>query len=182
MKIYTKTGDAGATGLIGGSRVSKADARIRVLGDLDEANAALGVCRATGLSQDVDQLLERVQSALFEAGAELAAPPGARGPHTTLDVRVTALLEASIDQWESQLQPLTQFILPGGCIAASQLHQARAICRRAERSLVAFAEIQPVGSAILAFVNRLSDGLFVMARLENARMGVPDVPWKRNQE
>jgi len=189
MKIYTKTGDAGETGLYGGSRVAKDSARVEAYGTVDELNSVLGVARAT-LSMGeqsgvgVDTLLARIQSELFDLGAELATPParldtalGARIPLAT-DARV-ARLEKEIDCCEETLPPLKTFILPGGGTASAALHQARAVCRRAERRTVSLAhdEEGTVRPEVLRYLNRLSDLLFVLARQANHVAGVPDVPW-----
>lgn len=177
MKIYTKQGDEGETGLFGGTRVSKASPRVAAYGDVDELNSALGVARAAGLDEDVDALLARIQSELFELGAELAARPGkALGIPTIGDGEVEAL-ERAIDRAEEELVPLATFILPGGARPAAHLHVARTVCRRAERAIVGLGagETRP---EVLRYVNRLSDLLFVLARLANHRAGVADVPWK----
>ncbi len=180
MKIYTKTGDAGKTGLIGGARVAKDDLRLNCCGTLDELNAALGMTSAQAGAAADDQLihrLARVQGELFVIGAALAAPPGkGTGLPALAESSITAL-ETEIDAAESQLRPLHNFILPGGSETAARLHQSRAICRRAERVIVQFASQQPVEALILKYLNRLGDWLFVQARLANHRAGVPDVPW-----
>ncbi len=188
MKIYTKTGDAGETGLYGGSRVAKDSARVEAYGTVDELNTVLGVARAAlpmnGDADGVDALLARVQSELFDLGAELATPParldtplGARIPLAT-DARV-AKLEGEIDFFEEALSPLKTFILPGGTPASAALHQARAVCRRAERRTVGLARTEEgtVRPEALRYLNRLSDLLFVLARQANHAAGRPDVPW-----
>ncbi|MBX3275251.1 MAG: cob(I)yrinic acid a,c-diamide adenosyltransferase [Sandaracinaceae bacterium] len=177
MKIYTKQGDAGETGLFGGTRVSKASARVAAYGDVDELNSTLGVARAAGLDADVDALLASIQSELFELGAELAARPGKDvGLPPIGDAQVEAL-ERAIDRAEEELAPLASFILPGGSLAAAHLHVARTVCRRAERAIVGLGEGQ-ARPEVLRYVNRLSDLLFVLARLANHRRGVVDVPWR----
>lgn len=183
MKIYTRTGDLGETGLLAGPRVGKDIARIETYGTVDELNAAIGVVRAEDLPESIDRLLDRVQHELFEVGAELATPdPVSRGLRTIGRPQVAAL-EAEIDSYEARLAPLSAFILPGGTRAAAALHLARTICRRAERRLVAL--IREAGLEIsldlLAYLNRLSDLLFVLARAANADAGRPDVPWTRNK-
>lgn len=179
MKIYTRKGDDGGTGLFGGGRVSKADARVATYGDVDELNSVLGVCRASGLPADVDAVLDRVQNELFHFGAELATSPDHQkdiGVPKLADTDVEAL-EHAIDRADDELSPLTTFVLPGGCLAAAQLNVARTVCRRAERALVALAATEPVRAELLRYLNRLSDLLFTLARLANHRAGVADVPW-----
>lgn len=181
MKIYTRTGDDGSTGLIGGRRVRKSDARLDLYGTVDELNAALGLAALSG-EPDLATKLRTVQGELFVIGSHLATPEGAAARHTaslpTLDDAASARLETEIDAAEADLPPLRNFILPGGTEAAARLHLARAVCRRAERLLVAFAEQAPVPQPILTYLNRLSDWLFVQARWSNRRAGVEDVPWK----
>lgn len=176
MKIYTKTGDGGDTGLFGGARVSKADPRVSAYGDVDELNSCLGLARATGLPGEVDSLIENIQSELFRLGAELATAPGRElKGFEPLDDGCVEGLEKTIDDVESRLEPLKTFVLPGGSIGAAQLHVARTVCRRAERSVVsAQSEIRPV---VLRYLNRLSDLLFTLARDANRAAGVADVPW-----
>lgn len=178
LKIYTKTGDAGETGLFGGARVSKGSARVSVYGDVDELNSSLGMVRVEPFDEAIDALLATIQSDLFDIGAELATPPGKdTGREGVGDAEVEAL-ERAIDDAEEQLAPLTTFVLPGGCSAAARLHVARTVCRRAERNTVALSSEIEVRPAIVRYLNRLSDLLFVLARLANRRQGVPDVPWK----
>jgi cob(I)alamin adenosyltransferase len=181
MKIYTRTGDLGETALFAGPRVGKDMPRIEVCGMIDELNAALGVARAEPLGEEADQLLDRVQHELFAIGAELATPePAARGVQWIGPGHVDAL-EGEIDRREPGLQPLTEFILPGGTRAAALLHLARAVCRRAERRLITLIRHseEPVSLVVMAYLNRLSDLLFVLARCENARAGRPDVVWRK---
>lgn len=183
MKIYTRTGDLGETGLLAGPRVGKDIARIETYGTVDELNAAIGVVRAEDLPASIDRLLDRVQHELFEVGAELATPdPVSRGLRTIGRPQIAAL-EAEIDSYEARLAPLKAFILPGGTRAAAALHLARTICRRAERRLVTLIrEAGPeISLDLLAYLNRLSDLLFVLARAANADAGRPDVPWTRNK-
>jgi cob(I)alamin adenosyltransferase len=179
MKIYTKTGDEGHTGLFGGARVSKADARVQTYGDVDELNSTLGAVRARGAVSVIDALLLSLQGELFVLGAELARAPG-----KDVDVGVALLtesdverLERAIDEFERELPPLKTFILPGGSECASLLHVARSVCRRAERRLVALANHEAVRPELLRYINRLSDLLFVTARYANFRANVTDVPW-----
>ena len=177
MKIYTRTGDLGETGLFGGPRVSKDHPRIEAYGTVDELNATLGLARSFGDIPDLDPLLQRIQSELFEVGAELATPkPSAHGT-ALMGSKQIEFLEQSIDTLESELEPLRQFILPAGTSMASTLHVARTICRRAERALIA-VEDGPTRRQLLVYLNRLSDLLFVLARRANHLQGVADVPWR----
>lgn len=176
MRVYTRGGDGGVTSLADGSRVSKAVGRIGSCGDLDELNAVLGVLASEPLPEDAAESVRSVQGALFEAGAFVADPSG-RQP---LAGRVTdpSWLEHWIDRMESELEPLRNFIVPGGSRAAALAHHARAVCRRAERSLVALRDAGEAVGSVLPFLNRLSDALFVLARWLNRRAAVPDVPWR----
>jgi cob(I)alamin adenosyltransferase len=179
MKIYTRTGDEGETGLFGGGRVLKCDPRLATCGALDELNALLGWCKATGLPGEIDSLVGQLQQDIFALGAELASPHAksvAAGFVSEADV---SELERRIDQFEARLPELRAFILPGGSPAAAGLHVARAVCRRAERDLVALAQAAPVRPVVLSYVNRLSDLLFVLARAANAASGDTDVLWEK---
>jgi cob(I)alamin adenosyltransferase len=176
MKIYTKTGDAGETGLFGGQRVTKDALRVQAYGTVDECNATLGVARTATSDAELDELLGAIQNQLFTVGADLATPGGSPNIPRIGDDEV-AFLEAAIDRLEAGLAPLKQFILPGGSPAAAQLHVARTVCRRAERWVVSLAREEVVNLQLLAYLNRLSDLLFVLARAANARAGVDDVPW-----
>jgi len=176
MKIYTRTGDAGETGLFGGQRVAKDALRVHAYGSVDECNAALGVARATGLESELDALVAEVQNQLFVVGADLATP-GENPNIPRVGESDVTFLEGWIDRLEGELAPLRQFILPGGAPAAAYLHLARTICRRAERWVVSLAQAEPVNDQVMAYLNRLSDLLFVLARAVNARAGAADVPW-----
>ncbi len=179
MKIYTKTGDSGETGLFGGARLSKADPRVDSYGEVDELNSAIGLARASGLSASVEAVLGAVQSELFDLGAELATTPGKEHNLTTPrigDAQIEAI-EAAIDAHDAVLPQLTSFVLPGGTPAAAQLHVARCVCRRAERRVVALAAAEGIRLELVRYLNRLSDLLFTLARHENHAAGVPDVPW-----
>ncbi len=183
MKIYTKTGDAGETGLFAGPRVMKDNPRIAAYGSVDELNAVLGVLVADHIhsNQEMADVIPQIQSDLFSIGAELATPdPEGQGMCLLSDER-TAFLESSIDEMEEQLPPLKNFILPGGSPASSKLHWARTVCRRAERDVVHLSHQTGVAdcSRIIIYLNRLSDWLFVFARRQNALAGVPDQPWQR---
>lgn len=177
MKIYTRTGDDGETGLWGGLRVPKDAPRVQAYGTVDECNAAIGVARAAGVDAELDALLARVQNDLFVVGADLATPGEAANIPRISEDAVQAL-EQAIDEMEAQLEPLRQFILPGGAPSAAYLHLARTICRRAERWVVTLSRSEPVNPQITVYLNRLSDLLFVAARRANASAGVPDVPWE----
>ncbi len=180
VRIYTKTGDDGTTGLLGQGRVVKDDLRVEVYGTVDELNATLGVARAQGLDPDARSLVATLQDELFVVGSALA-DPSAQGPfHHAITAEHVARLESAIDRLEDELEPLTRFILPGGALPAAQLHLARTVCRRAERLAVRLARQpgQDVPRAILAYLNRLSDLLFVLARAVNRRAGVAEVHWK----
>lgn len=180
MKIYTKTGDAGETGLFGGGRVSKDAPRVVAYGEIDELNACIGLARAHRFDDEVDALLARVQSTLFDIGAELATAPSKAdrrdGPRVVEEPDVRELEEA-IDRAEQELPPLRTFVLPGGSQAGAHLHLARTVTRRAERHIVGLAADESVRGELLRYVNRLGDLLFVLARLANHRAGVRDVPW-----
>ena len=177
VKIYTKTGDAGQTSLLGGTRVSKADPRVDAYGEVDEANAAIGVVRALGVPSDIDAALDRIQRDLFALGATLA---DARTRHATPDSKMLLgeadieRLEAWIDEGEASLPALRRFILPGGTPAGAALHLARTITRRAERRIVALEHAEPIQ---ITYINRLSDLLFVIARVVNHRASVFEAEW-----
>ena len=179
MKIYTKTGDDGMTGILGAGRVPKDSVRIETYGTVDELNAVLGLVRAAGLDADSDALVDRLQNELFAVGSALADPDPHGRFHDAITTAHAEGLEVLIDGLEAELTPLSQFILPGGTPAAAQIHLARTICRRAER-LVVHLSRQPgehVAHALIVYLNRLSDLLFVLARVVNQRAGVPDHPW-----
>jgi len=180
VKIYTKTGDDGTTGLFGGDRVSKSDVRVEAYGTVDEANAAIGLARAAGLIAEIDALLESVQNDLFAIGAELATVSGKldRLPTPLVAAEHVDKLEKAIDAAESELAPLKNFVLPAGTLGAAALHQARTVCRRAERHVIAARMEFAIRDEALIYLNRLSDLLFVLARRENLARGVADVPWK----
>lgn len=179
MKIYTRTGDAGDTALFDGTRVSKADARVDAYGEIDELNAALGMARAAGVEAEVDAVLIHMQRELHAVGARLADPRHQIAERVE-KVRITSdeieQLEHLIDGWERELPPLRHFILAGGCQAGAALHLARTICRRAERRIIGLGAdaVEPV---VVAYVNRLSDALFVLARFVNHRAAVPETEW-----
>jgi cob(I)alamin adenosyltransferase len=181
MKIYTRTGDSGSTGLFGGPRVSKNDDRIEAYGTVDELNAAIGVARSTGLSPQLDSQLDRVQHELFSIGAELATPDPDQHQTRLISDRHIKQLEAWIDEHEETLPELRNFILPAGDSGATALHLARAICRRAERRVVTLSQ-RPDGDIseeLVVYLNRLSDFLFVISRVGNRDAGVDEVAWVR---
>lgn len=178
MKIYTKTGDDGTTGLFGGARVRKSSARVEAYGTCDELNAALGVARSTKLDPLIDAILANVQIDLFTLGAELATVPGKEENlgMALVSADDAARLERAIDEAELDLAPLKNFVLPGGSPQAAALHLARTIARRAERAVLTLDD-GPVRSEVVIYLNRLSDLLFVLARRANKVAGVADVPW-----
>lgn len=177
MRIYTGTGDDGTTGLLGGDRTPKNSDRITAIGDVDELNAALGVA-AVGDSAVRDDL-RVIQNWLFDLGSELACPPEGKFDIVAVFEEHVCWLERSIDRQTAALPELKEFILPGGDRVAAQLHLARAVCRRAERSLWRLSEETQVRSLTLQFINRLSDWLFVAARTVNAAKGVSDEKWRK---
>ena len=178
MKIYTKTGDAGETSLFGGVRVRKCDPRVAAYGDVDELNAELGLARASGADADIDKELLQLQRDLFALGAQLADPSEKISSHVSKAVLGdddVVRLEELIDTLEAGLPPLRHFILAGGSACGAALHVARAVCRRAERGMVA---LEPaVDPLLLTYINRLSDLLFVLARTVNHRAGAVETPW-----
>jgi cob(I)alamin adenosyltransferase len=179
VKIYTKTGDDGETSLFDQTRVSKAAPRVDAYGDVDELNACLGAARAAGMAGDLTDALALIQQELFALGARLA-DPSARIAGRVTKAAVTAdhvgRLEQLIDRLESELPPLRRFILPGGSTGGALLHLARTVCRRAERKVVGLGgeAVEPI---VVVYLNRLSDLLFVMARVANRRAGVPETEW-----
>jgi cob(I)alamin adenosyltransferase len=176
MKIYTKTGDGGETGLWGGGRTSKDDIRIHAYGTVDECNSILGIVRTFSIGSDLDGILAQIQNDLFIVGGDLATPGIESAAITRVSPEMAAFLEGCIDKLESSLPPLKQFILPGGCPAAAYLHLARTVCRRAERYVTSLVRVDATHSPALIYLNRLSDFLFVAARTANRQVGIPDVP------
>jgi cob(I)alamin adenosyltransferase len=179
-RIYTRTGDEGETGLFGGGRVSKDHPRVRAYGEVDELNAVVGWVLTQTDADDVRDVLAAVQGDLFAIGGHLATPAGARSEAhlPELPVERAGEFERWMDRAEAELQPLHSFILPGGAPAGAALHLARTVCRRAERAVVALAAAEPVDPAIVVYLNRLSDLLFVQARLVNHRAGAGETPWR----
>ena len=180
MKIYTRTGDGGETGLFGGARVKKSDPRVEAYGTLDELNAVLGQARALGLSPRTEAVVARIQGELFTLGAELACVPEHvdRLKMPLLDDAHVSTLEKDIDQAELDVPPLATFILPTGSPAGACLHLARTVCRRAERRTL---DVPTVRGHILIYLNRLSDLLFVLARHQNHVDETPETPWSGRQ-
>jgi cob(I)alamin adenosyltransferase len=179
LRIYTKTGDLGETSLLGGTRVPKDHLRVAAYGDLDETNAALGAVRALA-EEPLERLLFSIQKDLFAIGAQLADPShkvAAKRAKAAVTAAHVRRLEKAIDVREESLPPLRSFVLPGGTPAAALLHQARTVCRRAERSVVTLAREADVDPRIIVYLNRLSDLLFVLARAENHRAGLAEDRW-----
>ncbi len=177
MKIYTKTGDDGNTGLQGNYRISKSHTRIISYGTVDEANASIGIALANTLDGDITQILTRIQNELFLVGADLSNP-NLNDVKNRVSLGMIESLEKDIDLLESELPPLTNFVLPGGNSAAAQIHHARTVVRRAETQVVQLSEKDEINSNCIKYLNRLSDLLFVIGRLVNKRKNIKDVPWK----
>ena len=177
MKIYTKTGDDGNTGLQGDFRISKSHPRIIAYGTVDEANAAIGVVLTNPLDDDISQLLNQIQNDLFLLGSDLSNQ-NLNDLKNRVTLEMIEKLEESIDTFESELPPITNFILPGGNVAASQIHQVRTIVRRAETLVVKLSDKDEINSNCIKYLNRLSDLMFVMGRLINKRNGIEDIIWK----
>ena len=181
MKIYTKTGDDGNTGLQGNLRITKSHPRIISYGMVDEANAALGIVLANSLDEDVITVLNNIQNELFVVGADLSNS-NLNDIKNRVTLEMIQNLEKNIDKFELELTPLTNFILPGGNIAAAQLHYVRTIVRRAETQVVLLSEKNEINSNCIKYLNRLSDLLFVMGRLINKRKGHEDVIWTTTKD
>lgn len=177
MKIYTKTGDDGTTGLQGGKRVPKSDLRIIAYGAVDEANSCLGVALSLNIDADIRELLTRIQNELFVAGSDLSDPDLKKSTNRITEQMVENL-EKNIDKFEAELSPLTNFILPGGHQISAYLHTARTITRRAETNVVALSKDEQINPFCQKYLNRLSDLLFVLARVVNKRNGTRDIVWK----
>jgi cob(I)alamin adenosyltransferase len=181
LKIYTKTGDAGTTGLFGGGRVAKDHPRVEAYGEVDELNAAIGLARSLEPLPRVDEVLVPLQRDLFAIGALLATPDPAKMREQLAKARVdderVAQLERAIDACDAELEPLRAFILPGGTPKAAALHVARTVCRRAERRVVALQQAVEIPPLVVIYLNRLSDLLFVLARVANVRAGAGEVTW-----
>ena len=186
MKIYTKTGDKGETRLIGGKHVSKADPRIVAYGAVDELNSNIGLAisflrsKQQQVLSDMADILLQVQNDLFVLGSDLADPswPQANGKTPRTSEKMASALEPIIDRFESELKPITFFILPGGSVESSLLHHSRGVARRTETAVVLLSKSELINPAIMVYLNRLSDLLFVMARLANKRLDIPDIAWR----
>jgi len=177
MKIYTKTGDGGNTGLQGNFRIAKSHPRIMAYGTVDEANAAIGIVLTNVLDEDVSQLLSQIQNDLFLLGSDLSNQ-NLNDLKNRVSLEMIEKLEKSIDLFELELSPLTNFILPGGNLAAAQTHQVRTIVRRAETLVVKLSDKDEINSNCIKYLNRLSDLMFVLGRLINKRKGIEDILWK----
>ncbi len=184
MKLYTRTGDDGTTGLFSGTRVSKDHPRIEAYGTVDEFNAVVGLAmaacdRAKPLDARLREIFTEVQSRLFDIGADLATPEGANNSSKIVRIEEHHVdeVERWIDEIDGKNPPLRTFVMPSCCERAARLHLARTVCRRAERLMVSLAQLEPVGHGPLRYMNRLSDLLFAMARRANHDAGVGDVPW-----
>lgn len=180
MNIYTRGGDGGSTDLLGGGRVRKDAARIEACGAVDELSASLGFCLAALRDEELGRLLQEVQRRLFVIGSllgDVRERPGPRPDKMRLAPEDVAALETAIDRGQAELPPLRSFLLPGGAEAGGRLHLARTVCRRAERRVVALAQQEELPPLLLPYLNRLSDLLFVLARVVNRREGSPEIPW-----
>jgi cob(I)alamin adenosyltransferase len=179
MKIYTRTGDKGDTSLFGGQRVPKDALRIEAYGTVDELNSVLGIVRADSVDPEIDRILEEIQNELFELGADLATPRSVeRSKVKRIESRDVQGLEKLLDGLDEHLKPLRSFILPGGSPVAARIHFARTVCRRAERAVVRLSRNEDIGEAVMVYLNRLSDLLFVLARYANHQAAVPEVKWR----
>ncbi|RME38952.1 MAG: cob(I)yrinic acid a,c-diamide adenosyltransferase [Planctomycetota bacterium] len=176
MNLYTRKGDDGRTGLLGGRRVSKSNLRVCAYGEVDELNAVLGMC-VSAAEEDLSETLRAIQNDLFVIGGVLASEPEGKTP-ARIEPADVARLERWIDEACAQVPPLKHFVLPGGSERAARLHHARTVCRRAERAVVALSESGPVPDVILAYLNRLSDLLFALARRANHRDGIAETLWR----
>lgn len=178
-RVYTRTGDGGDTALGGGQRRPKHDLRVETYGTVDELSSAIGLALAAILEPPLASTLTRIQNELFHLGADLCVleEDKARMPMPRIEARHVSALESLMDELSTEIPPLANFVLPGGSEGAARLHLARTVCRRAERLLAALAEREAVGDQTLAYLNRLSDALFVMARFENHRRGVAEPIW-----
>jgi cob(I)alamin adenosyltransferase len=181
IKIYTKTGDDGTTGLVGGTRIKKTDLRLEAYGTVDELNSWVGLVRSYDIPMNLKEMLSEIQNKLFNIGSRLASDEKGNAFTSKLSINSSHIgfLEESIDELEEDLPGLTQFILPGGDIAAAQCHIARTVCRRAERRILDLAEQVSVQPEIIRYMNRLSDFLFVLARKIAAGRGIEEKPWKQ---
>jgi len=177
MPYYTRSGDKGYTGICDEKRISKSSLRVIAFGEIDELNSWIGLCRAVCKDKEIDKILGRIQSELFVLGADLAAPLKSKFKVKRISEGQEKWMEEAIDKIAEEVGELKKFILPGGSELASRLYVARAVCRRAERAIVALSEKEEINRADLAFINRLSSLLFVLARLANKREGIEDIHW-----
>ena len=178
LKIYTKTGDKGETGLFGGQRVSKSSIRVDAYGEVDELNAFLGLARCYCQDKEISEILGEIQEDLFAIGADLATPPTSKTRAIRISLEAASRLEGIIDKLDATLSPLKRFILPGGGKATAHIHAARGICRRAERRIVELSKTEEVNPAVLVYMNRLSDLLFIVARHLNKIENISEKEWK----
>lgn len=178
MKIYTRKGDSGETSLFGGERVSKSTERIEAYGTVDELNSVTGLAASYDLSDKGTKLLRKIQEMLFVLGADLATPPSSETRIERIGKKETEFLEQAIDEMEQDLEPLKNFVLPGGSRAGATLHVARTVCRRAERAAVACIRKDDISKESITFLNRLSDFFFVIARYENKHAGTREETWE----
>jgi cob(I)alamin adenosyltransferase len=176
-KIYTRTGDAGTTGLGDGTRVAKDSLRVIAMGDVDELNSVIGLMLTEPISSHILECLTRIQHDLFDMGGEICMPG-----YAMIKAERVVDLEATLDEWNETLTPLKEFILPGGSRAAAYCHLARTVCRRAERALTTLNSHEKITEISLQYINRLSDLLFVLCRILNKEAGVPDVLWQNNHK
>ena len=181
MKIYTKTGDKGETGLQGGKRVSKSSDRIRAYGNVDEINSVIGLAMSHELEHDIEKLLKKIQNELFVLGSDLSNPD-LDNKENRISKEMIEYLESKIDKYETELQPLSNFILPGGTHSASLIHLARTVTRRAECNVVSLSNNEKINDYCQVYLNRLSDLLFVIARVLNKRSEMPDVIWEPKKD
>jgi cob(I)alamin adenosyltransferase len=181
VKIYTKAGDNGETGLLGGDRIAKNSLRIHAIGEVDELNASLGVVAANLVEVSHRQAVEWIQNRLFDLGSELACPANGKFQIESITATQIQRLELEIDAFTDRLPPLKNFILPGGTIGASHVHMSRSVCRRAERAVTELNESEPLRGEPLQFLNRLSDWLFCFSRILNFEANLEDVIWQKEQ-
>ena len=181
MKIYTKTGDKGETGLQGGKRVSKSNDRIRAYGNVDEVNSILGLVLSHKIDKDIEELLKKIQNELFVLGSDLSNPDMNDKQNRTSQ-KMIERLEKKIDEYEEELSPLSNFILPGGSHSASLIHLARTTTRRAETNVVSLSKNERINDECQVYLNRLSDLLFVIARVLNKRSKTPDIIWEPKKD
>lgn len=179
MKIYTKTGDAGETGLYGGERVKKFSQRVEAYGTVDECNSAIGMARAASSDSELDDVLANLQNALFDVGADLATPIGSKYEKNLvrIDAQDVEMLEGLIDRFQEECPPFTNFIHPGGTPASAALHLARTIARRSEREVLRLEELEASNHEVARYLNRLSDFLFILSRVVNVRAGMSEAGW-----